>query len=251
MSNSMSEKIQYDREKEPITKGKLVLKFFPFTRNIAERMSQRLPANVEVGDLVNAGIIGLIDAIEKFDISKEIRFKTYAEFRIRGAILDELRSLDWVPRFLRQKMNQIEETYYRLEQELGRPATDQETAKALELNIEEFYEILGQSHGTILFSLDDLGDDPDNKTKNLLSLIADSEEKNPFFSVKFKELMKIISKGINRLPEREKLVLSLYYYEELTMKEIGQVMDVNESRVSQIHTKAILLLQIRLKKMMP
>ena len=249
MQKSMNEKIQYDREKEPITKEKLILKFLPFTRSIAERMSMRLPANVDVDDLINAGIIGLIDAIEKFDPSKEIKFKTYAEFRIRGAILDELRSLDWLPRSLRQKTSQVEETYYKLEQELGRPASDQEMAEALELNIEEFYEILSQSRGAILFSLDDLGDNPDNKTKNLLSLIADSEDKSPLFSIKLKELKRVVGDGINRLPEKEKLVISLYYYEELTMKEIGKVLDITESRVSQIHTKAIILLRARLKKL--
>ena len=249
MQKSMNEKIQYDREKEPITKGKLILKLLPFTRSIAERMSMRLPANVDVDDLINAGIIGLIDAIEKFDPSKEIKFKTYAEFRIRGAILDELRSLDWLPRSLRQKTSQVEETYYKLEQELGRPASDQEMAEALELNIEEFYEILSQSRGAILFSLDDLGDNPDNKTKNLLSLIADSEDKSPLFSIKLKELKRVVGDGINRLPEKEKLVISLYYYEELTMKEIGKVLDITESRVSQIHTKAIILLGARLKKL--
>jgi len=245
----MNEKIQYDREKEPITKEKLILKFLPFTRSIAERMSMRLPANVDADDLINAGIIGLIDAIEKFDPSKEIKFKTYAEFRIRGAILDELRSLDWLPRSLRQKTSQVEETYYKLEQELGRPASDQEMAEALELSIEEFYEILSQSRGAILFSLDDLGDNPDNKTKNLLSLIADSEDKSPLFSIKLKELKRVVGDGINRLPEKEKLVISLYYYEELTMKEIGKVLDITESRVSQIHTKAIILLGARLKKL--
>jgi len=249
MQKSMNEKIQYDREKEPITKGKLILKLLPFTRSIAERMSMRLPANVDVDDLINAGIIGLIDAIEKFDPSKEIKFKTYAEFRIRGAILDELRSLDWLPRSLRQKTSQVEETYYKLEQELGRPASDQEMAEALELSIEEFYEILSQSRGAILFSLDDLGDNPDNKTKNLLSLIADSEDKSPLFSIKLKELKRVVGDGINRLPEKEKLVISLYYYEELTMKEIGKVLDITESRVSQIHTKAIILLGARLKKL--
>ena len=249
MQKSMNEKIQYDREKEPITKEKLILKFLPFTRSIAERMSMRLPANVDADDLINAGIIGLIDAIEKFDPSKEIKFKTYAEFRIRGAILDELRSLDWLPRSLRQKTSQVEETYYKLEQELGRPASDQEMAEALELSIEEFYEILSQSRGAILFSLDDLGDNPDNKTKNLLSLIADSEDKSPLFSIKLKELKRVVGDGINRLPEKEKLVISLYYYEELTMKEIGKVLDITESRVSQIHTKAIILLGARLKKL--
>ena len=249
MQKSMNEKIQYDREKEPITKEKLILKFLPFTRSIAERMSMRLPANVDADDLINAGIIGLIDAIEKFDPSKEIKFKTYAEFRIRGAILDELRSLDWLPRSLRQKTSQVEETYYKLEQELGRPASDQEMAEALELSIEEFYEILSQSRGAILFSLDDLGDNPDNKTKNLLSLIADSEDKSPLFSIKLKALKRVVGDGINRLPEKEKLVISLYYYEELTMKEIGKVLDITESRVSQIHTKAIILLGARLKKL--
>src|SRR3972149_3732246 len=219
MQKSMQEKIVYDKEKEPIPREKLVLKFLPFTRSIASRMSLRLPSNVQIDDLVSAGVIGLMDAIEKFDPSKEIKFKTYAEFRIRGAILDELRSLDWLPRSLRQWTTQIEETYYKLEQELGRPATDQEMAEALELNIEEFYEILSQSRGAILFSLDDAGENPDNKAKNLLSLIADSEDKSPLFSIKLKELKRVVGDGINRLPEKEKLVISLYYYEELTMKE--------------------------------
>jgi len=249
MQKPLEEMIKYDKEREPIPKSKLILKFLPFTRSVAERMSLRLPPNVEVGDLVNAGIIGLIDAIEKFDPSKEIKFKTYAEFRIRGAILDELRSLDWLPRSLRQWTTQVEETYYKLEQELGRPATDYEMAQALDLGIEEFYEILNQVKGATLFSLDNSGEDSENKSKNLLSLIADSEDKSPFFSVKLKELKKVIGDAINRLPEKEKLVISLYYYEELTMKEIGKVLDITESRVSQIHTKAVLIMRSRLKKL--
>src|SRR3972149_940817 len=158
MQKSMQEKIVYDKEKEPIPREKLVLKFLPFTRSIASRMSLRLPSNVQIDDLVSAGVIGLMDAIEKFDPSKEIKFKTYAEFRIRGAILDELRSLDWLPRSLRQWTTQIEETYYKLEQDLSRPATNYEMAEALDIKIDDFYEILNQVKGATLFSLDNSAD---------------------------------------------------------------------------------------------
>lgn len=248
MQKQIEELILYDKDQEPISKSKLILKFLPFTKSIAARMSMKLPANVEVNDLVSAGIIGLMDAVKKFDPSKEIKFKTYAEFRIRGAILDELRALDWLPRSLRQLTTQVEDTYYYLEQKLSRPATDQEMACEIGMKIDEYYEILNQIKGATLFSLDNSMDGSENKGKNLLSLIADSEDKSPLFSTKLKELKKIVADAINRLPEKEKLVISLYYYEDLTMKEIGNVLDITESRVSQIHTKAVILLKNRLKK---
>ncbi|OGL38993.1 MAG: hypothetical protein A3C43_08960 [Candidatus Schekmanbacteria bacterium RIFCSPHIGHO2_02_FULL_38_11] len=250
IQKEIKELILYDKDKEPINKSKLILKFLPFTRSIAARISMKLPANVEVNDLVSAGIIGLMDAVEKFDPSKEIKFKTYAEFRIRGAILDELRALDWLPRSLRQWTTQVEDTYYYLEQKHSRPATDYEMACELGIGIDEYYETLKQIKGATLFSLDNSMDSSDNKGKNLFSLIADSEEKSPLFSTKLKELKKIVGDTINRLPEKEKLVISLYYYEDLTMKEIGKVLDITESRVSQIHTKAVILLKNRLKKLL-
>ena len=250
MQKQSEDLILYDKDKEPISKSRLILMFLPFTKSIAARMSIKLPANVEVNDLVSAGIIGLMDAVEKFDPSKEIKFKTYAEFRIRGAILDELRALDWLPRSLRQWTTQVEDTYYYLEQKHSRPATDQEIASELGMKIDEYYEILNQIKGSTLFSLDNSMDNSENKGKNLLSLIADNEDKSPLFQTKLKELKKIVGDTINRLPEKEKLVVSLYYYEDLTMKEIGNVLDITESRVSQIHTKAVILLKNRLKKLL-
>ena len=230
-----------------VNREELIIKFLPFTKSIAERISLRLPKNVEVDELVAAGIIGLMDAVEKFDPSKQIKFKTYAEFRIRGAILDELRAMDWLPRSLRRKTSQLEDAYSKLEQDLGRPATDKEVADFLNIDVSELYDMLKSVRGKSLISLDE-PIDGEAKGKTLLECIASPDTKDPLEKTRAKETKEIVAKAIEALPEKERLVISLYYYEELTMKEIGQIMDVTESRISQIHTKATIILKNRFKK---
>jgi RNA polymerase sigma factor FliA len=227
----------------------LIIEYLPLVKFIANRIAGRLPSHIEVDDLINSGIIGLIDALKKFDASLKIKFKTYAEFRIKGAILDELRALDWVPRSTRQKASRLEKAYAELEQRLGRAATDVEMMEYLNIEVEEFDSLMCEARGVALISLDELRVDGDeNYERNLLEFLADPEALSPAHMLNLDQIYRIVAEAIDMLPEKERLVISLYYYEELTMKEIGEIMDITESRVSQIHTKAILRLRGRLMK---
>ena len=232
--------------KEDFTKReRLIMEYAPLVKYIANRIAMRLPPHIEVNDLINAGVIGLIDAIEKFDPSKEVKFKTYAEIRIKGAILDELRSMDWIPRSIRKVINKLVNAYHELEQQLGRPAKDEEIAELLGLQMEEFYRLLKHSAGAPLISLDVMVDH-DDKRRDILSCLVDPKSTDAFGVLGLNELKDSIAGAIDDLPEKEKQVVSLYYYDELTMKEIGEVLELTESRVSQIHTKAILRLRVRI-----
>ena len=231
--------------KEDFTKReRLIMEYAPLVKYIANRIAMRLPPHIEVNDLINAGVIGLIDAIEKFDPDKEVKFKTYAEIRIKGAILDELRSMDWIPRSIRKVINKLVNAYHELEQQLGRPAKDEEIAELLGLQMEEFYRLLKHSAGAPLISLDVMVDH-DDKRRDILSCLVDPKSTDAFGVLGLNELKDAIAGAIDDLPEKEKQVVALYYYDELTMKEIGDVLNLTESRVSQIHTKAILRLRVR------
>lgn len=233
--------------KDDFTKrDRLIVEYAPLVKYIANRIAMRLPPHIDVDDLINSGVLGLIDAIEKFDPSKEVKFKTYAEIRIKGAILDELRAMDWVPRSIRKVINKFMGAYHELEQQLGRPAKDEEMAELLGLEMEEFYKLLKQSAGVPLISLDVLVD-YDDKKRNILSCLGDPKSVNGFGIMGLSEVKDAIAQAIDDLPEKEKQVISLYYYDELTMKEIGKVLNLTESRVSQIHTKAVLRLRVRIK----
>lgn len=230
-------------------RNELIIEYLPLVKFIANRIAGRLPSHIEVDDLINSGIIGLIDALKKFDASLKIKFKTYAEFRIKGAILDELRALDWVPRSTRQKASRLERAYSELEQQLGRAATDAEMMEYLNIEVDEFDSLLCEARGVALISLDELRTDGDESyERNLLEFLADPEALSPAQTINLDQIYRIVAETIDQLPEKERLVVSLYYYEELTMKEIGEIMDITESRVSQIHTKAILRLRGRLMK---
>jgi RNA polymerase sigma factor for flagellar operon FliA len=233
-------------------RNEMILEYLPLVKFIAGRIASRLPSHIETGDLVNAGIIGLIDAIEKFDSSRKIKFKTYAEFRVKGAILDELRSLDWVPRSTRQKASKLERAYAELEQRLGRAASDAEMIEFLGIGAEEFDALLRDAKGVALISLEDLQgrDHDDNYEHNLLEYLADPDAMTPSQLLNLDQVYRIVADTIDQIPEKERLVISLYYYEELTMKEIGEILAITESRVSQIHTKAILRLRGRLAKLL-
>lgn len=230
-------------------RNELIIEYLPLVKFIANRIAGRLPSHVEVDDLINSGIIGLIDALKKFDASLKIKFKTYAEFRIKGAILDELRALDWVPRSTRQKASRLERAYAELEQRLGRAASDAEMIEFLCIGHDEFASLLREAKGVALISLDELrSSDDDGHDHNLLEYLADPDHLTAAQLINLDQIYRIVADTIDQLPEKERLVISLYYYEELTMKEIGEIMGITESRVSQIHTKAILRLRGRLLK---
>ncbi len=206
-----------------------------------------MPLNFELDDLLGLGVFGLIDAIDKFDPAKNVKFKTYAVTRIRGAIFDELRAIDWVPRSVRQKTREIEETIGSLEAQLGRTVTDQELAHAMGMSEDEFLKTMLKISGTSVLSLNDVwysGDESDRVS--IGESIEAPTSMNPDVVVEKDEIRRVIIEAINDLPEKEKKVLVLYYYEDLTLKEIGQVLEVTESRVSQLHTKAILRLRAKL-----
>jgi RNA polymerase sigma factor for flagellar operon FliA len=240
--------IKYKKSKQKDIKDQLIVKYLPFVKYIAGRVAMNLPPNIDFDDLIGYGTFGLIDAIDKYDPNREVKFKTYAQTRIRGAILDELRILDWTPRSVRQKSRQLEKTYAELENRLGRVATDEEVAKELNIDNEEFQKLLNEARGVALSSLDDLSYDEDSNTSKL-DLIESLTSENPEEQITTEEKKNILAHAINDLPEREKLVIALYYHEDLTLKEIGEVLEVSDSRVSQLHTKAVLRLRGKLSKL--
>jgi RNA polymerase sigma factor for flagellar operon FliA len=227
----------------------LINETLPLIKHIAHRVATRLPSNVEIRDLINAGVLGLLDAIEKFEPERNVKFKTYAEVRIRGAILDSLRNLDWAPRSLRKKSKDLEKTYSELTQKLGRAATDEEVSEAMGENIEDFHALVDQLHGLTIGSFENLSEGDDGE--NYINYYPDDGSNDPYAKFETSELTTLLAGAIEDLPEKERLVLSLYYYEEFTMKEIGAMLGVNESRVSQLHTKATLRLRGKLSKIVP
>jgi len=233
----------------PAERDNLINETLPLIKHIAHRVATRLPANIEMRDLINAGVIGLLDAIEKFEPERNVKFKTYAEVRIRGAILDSLRNLDWAPRSLRKKSKDLEKIYADLSQKLGRPATDEEVSEAMGEAIEDFHALVDQLHGLTIGSFENLSDSEDSE--NYINYYPDDGSNDPYAKFESNELTSMLAQAIEELPEKERLVLSLYYYEEFTMKEIGALLGVNESRVSQLHTKATLRLRGRLSKVVP
>ena len=230
------------------SRDKLIVEYAPLIKYIAQKIAARLPANIELDDLISSGVIGLMDAIDKYDSSRDNKFKTYAEFRIRGAILDELRAQDWVPRSVREKAKQLERVYTRVEQLKGRQATDDEVCSELGISQGEYHEMLSQVRNVSLLSYDDLSSFS-KSDKRALHGFGDHGPKapTPYSEVNVASVKRMISDAIRDLPEKQRLVLSLYYYEDLNLKEIGRVLDVTESRVSQLHTQAILKLKARLK----
>ncbi|HLH65439.1 MAG TPA: RNA polymerase sigma factor WhiG [Solirubrobacteraceae bacterium] len=227
---------------------RLVVAYSPLVKYVAGRMGSGLPAHVEEADLISYGLSGLISAIERFDLSREIKFETYAITRIRGAIIDELRTLDWVPRSVRARAREFERVNTRLEARLQRAPTDEEMAAELGISVEELQETLLQISNSTIVALDELWNvsDASGDQVSLLDTLPDRAAPDPQAVVDESELRDRIADAIAALPEREKLVVALYYYENLTLREIGEVLGVTESRVSQLHTKAVLRLRSKL-----
>ena len=228
-------------------RDRLILSYAPLVKYVAGRLGSGLPAHVDEGDLVSYGLLGLIGAIERFDPGRDIKFETYAITRIKGSIIDELRSMDWVPRSVRSRARDIERAIGRLEAKHRRAPNDEEIAAQLGISEEEFQDSLVEISRTSIAALDELwvgstGGEP----VPLIATIEDRDSPEPQSEMAQTELKEALGEAIARLPEREKLVVTLYYYEELTLREIGEVLGVTESRVSQLHTKAVLRLKARL-----
>lgn len=225
----------YKENGQKDAKEKLIIHYIEIVKIIAGRLYSTYQSHVDYEDLVSYGVIGLIDAVEKFDLSKNVKFETYANIRIRGAVIDQIRSLDWVPRSKRQKFKQLEEAMDRLMIERGESLSDIEMSKALGISMEELGELLGEMSTLSVVSLEEKISENAN-----FSIKSESIAFNPEASLDEKETSRILAKAIDSLAEREKMIVSLYYYEELTYKEIADVLGVSESRISQLHTKAIL-----------
>jgi RNA polymerase sigma factor for flagellar operon FliA len=239
--------VKYRKTKDPKIREAFIKQYAPLVKYVAGKVAVGMPHNVEFDDLVGFGVFGLLDAIDKFDPNKNVKFKTYAVTRIRGAIFDELRSIDWVPRSVRQKTKEVEDAISSLEAQLGRTATDQEIANSLGMDEGEFIKTIMKISGTSVLSLSDVWFSGDENDKvSIGESIESPSSYNPDVIVEKEEIRRVIIESINELPEKEKKILVLYYYEDLTLREIGQVLEVTESRVSQLHTKAILRLRSRL-----
>jgi RNA polymerase sigma factor for flagellar operon FliA len=238
---------EYRRTKDRAVRDRLILTYAPLVKFVAGRLGSGLPAHVDEGDLVSYGLLGLIGAIERYDPDREIKFETYAIARIKGAIIDELRALDWVPRSVRARARDIERAMAELERKLRRAPTDEELAAKLGVTEDELGTSLTEISRSSIAALDELWTVSDGgDSVALIDTIEDTTGPEPQSALAETEMREALGEAIARLPEREKLVVTLYYYEELTLREIGEVLGVTESRVSQLHTKAILRLKARL-----
>ncbi|MCX6459493.1 MAG: RNA polymerase sigma factor WhiG [Actinobacteria bacterium] len=237
--------VEYKNTASASLRERLILHYSPLVKYVAGRVGVGLPPNVEQADLVSYGIFGLIDAIEKFDPEREIKFETYAINRIRGAIIDELRSIDWIPRSVRSKARGVEKAYAILGAKLQRSPTEKEVAAELGVTLDELHTIFNQVSFVNVVALDEMigGGGGESDRATLGESLADSRADDPVALFENEEMKYILAQAINTLPEREKIVVTLYYYEGLTLSEIGQVLGVTESRISQMHTKAVLQLR--------
>jgi len=240
--------VQFKGTADPSMRERLILHYSPLVKYVAGRVGVGLPPNIEQADLVSYGIFGLIDAIEKFDIERAIKFETYAISRIRGAIIDELRAIDWIPRSVRYKAREVERAYASLEGELHRTPTESEVASRLGISLQDLHHIFSQVSYVNVVALDELltvGGEKGDKL-SLVDTLEDTKAEDPVTAFETEETKFMLARAINQLPEREKIVVTLYYYEGLTLAEIGRVLGVTESRICQMHTKAVLQLRAKL-----
>ncbi|MGQ7295506.1 RNA polymerase sigma factor WhiG [Quadrisphaera sp. KR29] len=233
---------------DPVVRERLILHYAPLVKYVAGRVAVGLPANVDQADLVSYGVFGLIDAIEKFDLERAIKFETYAITRIRGAIIDELRAMDWIPRSVRSKARDVERAYAALEAELHRTPTEPEVASRMGITLKELHAIFSQVSYVNVVALDELLGVTGEKGESLSlgDTLQDTRVEDPVTAFENEETKYLLARAIDQLPEREKIVVTLYYYENLTLSEIGKVLGVTESRVCQMHTKAVVAMRAKL-----
>jgi len=231
---------------DALEKEELIKSYIPLVKKVVHRLSGRLPKDVDLKEMINSGIIGLVDALEKYDPKHETNFATYAQFRIRGAILDSFRSQDWLPRSLRFKSHQIEQAYHLKEQKLGRPATDEEVASDLGIEVDELQKMLSEVGSIVMLSFEELGFGHGEERFHADEILA-GKAQDPLNNLLGGEKVEVIARALDRLPDKERLVISLYFYEELNLKEIGEILGVTESRASQIRSRALIRLKNYLK----
>jgi RNA polymerase sigma factor for flagellar operon FliA len=250
MVRTFVERADRTRHASQKVKQAVLTQYAPLVKYVVSRIAAGLPKNVDQEDLFSAGVLGLLDALEKFDAKKGTKFETYAVWRIRGSVLDELRALDWASRSTRRKAREIEEVCRKLDQKLGRSASDTEVAKALGIPVQEYLHLLDEIKGAVLLSLDRAahGDDQDSGT--LGECLDLSAAEDPLEVIESEEDKVLLGEAINQLPEQERLVIALYYFEEMTLREIGETLTISESRVSQVHTSALMRLRGRVRRMM-
>lgn len=236
---------KYSKTKDMGIKEQLIIEYAQLVKYVAGRLSMYLGSNVEFEDLCGYGVFGLIDAIDKFDFEKGVKFETYASLRIRGAILDNIRRMDWIPRSIRKKQKAIDLAINKLETKLNRPVTDEEISKELEISTDEYYKWINQTKALFLTSLDEYVEQG-GETK--IEPVSYSSYTQPEEMAEKEELKKLLLNAIESLSEKEKKVILLYYYEELTLKEISSIMGVSESRISQLHTKSLSKMKVNLGK---
>ncbi len=238
--------IRYKQNPTVELRNQLIEQYLPLVRYCAERVLSRLPEGVDIDDLISAGVFGLMDAIQSFDLDRGVKFETYCVPRIRGAILDELRNMDWVPRLVRHKASRLAEARRSLECRLGRPPTDEEMAAELGIDLDAYYKMVQEGSAATLVSLDKKWYETDSyKDVREIDILEDKKGDDPTRKLQRKDLMRLVTRGLSR---NERLILILYYYEELTMKEIGATLNLSESRVSQMHSAIIQRLQAQLKR---
>ena len=233
-------------QKDPVYRDQLITEYLPYVKRIVHRLAVHLPSTVDIEDLMNVGVIGLIQAVDRYDSTRDNKFMTYAIFRIKGAVLSELRARDFLSRSNRRKIRELENTFMRLEQKLGREADDREVAQELGVDLEQVHRTKQMSSISFI-SLEELGVSSKDEKEKLLSYLVNNDD-DALSLTKVKELKGALAQAIEQLAEKERLVISLYYLEELTMKETGKVLGITESRVSQIHSQAVLHLRAKLRK---
>ncbi len=238
----------YQAQSSRSSRENKLMEYLPLVKYIAGRIAIGLPKSVELDDLINAGVVGLIEAHNNFDPGKGVKFESYASMRIRGAILDELRAIDWAPRSTRAKSREMEKAIAELENRMGRSPSEQEIAENLDMSLDELYKLLDDLSSTTLLSLDELTyGSEDDKPVPLVDTLQSGDRTDALTDLERDEMRDLLVESIGLLTDQERLVIALYYYEELTLKEIGQVLELSESRVSQIHTKSVLSLRAKLR----
>ena len=239
------------RPVEPVARvprERLLERYTPLIRYVVERLSVGLPKNVDHDDLMSAGILGLLDAYDKFDAGKGTKFETYAVWRIKGAVLDQLRALDWASRSVRRKAREVEASTRRLDQRLGRAATDEEVAKEAKMSLADYHRLMDQVRGAVLLSLDETRSPEEGDSLGLAEVIEDPNAPDVLARLEEEETRIVLLDTLNRLPEQERIVVALYYYEHMTLREIGVTLGISESRVSQVHSRAVLRLRSRVRR---
>lgn len=238
----------YKLTRDARARDRLIVQYAPLVKYVASRLAMGLPQQIDVDDLVSYGVFGLIDAIDKYDPSREVRFETYAIARIRGSMLDSLRAYDWIPYSVRQKAKDLERAYAKVESRLGRSASDAEIAAEMGISLEQLDKMMREVRGMALVSLDEVwsGEDDSGGGLRPMEVIEDCSADDPLLQVEFDDQRRVFAEAIAKLPEKERTVVNLYYYEGLTSKEISQILGVSQSRISQLHGRAIVRLKGRL-----